>query len=89
MSGAEEGVPIRHVKAERHNQPFTESFRVYLSGLLSAREMALQQFGGSSKASHVEGTTEFEILKASHQCVSQRLIHFIEPNSTLQVPPGR
>ena len=29
--------------------------------------MALQQYGGSSKAPRVEGTTEFEILKSSHQ----------------------
>ena len=29
--------------------------------------MALQQHGGSSKVPHVEGTTEFEILRSSHQ----------------------
>ncbi|KAF9787469.1 folate-sensitive fragile site protein Fra10Ac1-domain-containing protein [Thelephora terrestris] len=29
--------------------------------------MALQQHGSSSKAHHSEGTTEFEILKSSHQ----------------------
>jgi hypothetical protein len=33
----------------------------------SAQKMALQQPGSSRKASHVEGTTEFEILKSSHQ----------------------
>ena len=31
--------------------------------------MALQQYGTSSKASHTEGTTEFEILKSSHKYV--------------------
>jgi hypothetical protein len=35
--------------------------------------MALQQHGGSSnKSSHVEGTTEFEILKSSHRYALSR-----------------
>jgi hypothetical protein len=33
-------------------------------------KMALQQSGSSTKAPHLESTTEFEILKSSHQYVT-------------------
>ena len=47
----------------------SESAKLRPLDSLFAYEMALQQYGSSSKASHSEGTTEFEILKSSHQCV--------------------
>jgi len=40
---------------------------------LLAHKMALQQYGSSSKVSHPEGTTEFEILKSSHRYVIQQV----------------
>ena len=65
-----------HVRTERHDdrrsmindqslpQNHLDPFRP--SGSLPTHKMALQQYGSSSKLSHLEGTTEFEILKSSH-----------------------
>jgi len=64
VSGAEEVALLRHVQTERHNRDLVSSEPLRLLDSLFTRKMASGQYG---KAPPLEGRTEFEILKSSHQ----------------------
>ena len=55
----------------RVNGTVRPTFPPTLSGVLLGPEMALQQYGSLTRAPHSESTTEFEILKSSHQYVAE------------------
>lgn len=75
----------------RRHQAYASPFIQITSylGFLLDDQMALQGYGGSAKVPRLEGTTEFEILKLSHQYVSSDFLRFGRSDPATQVPPTR